>query len=64
MKISPRELKRRYAAGENISAILRAELGVSQNTQEVIEVSYDMQTGSYIESMKDLLMASYKAQYA
>ena len=51
MKITPKELKNLYEKGENISEILREDLGLSKNNQEIIEVSYDLQSGSYIESM-------------
>lgn len=61
--ITPRELKKMYAQGENISALLRQELGINQNTQKIIEISYDMQTGSYIEAMKDENMAKHKEKY-
>ena len=61
--ITPRELKKMYAQGQNISALLRQELGVNQNTQKIIEISYDMQTGSYIEAMKSADMAKHKEEY-
>ena len=31
--ITPRELKKLYAQGQNISALLRKELNVKQNTE-------------------------------
>jgi len=61
--ITPRELKQLYAQGQNISALLRKELNVNQNTQEIIEISYDMQTGSYIEAMNNEDMAKHKEEY-
>ncbi len=61
--ITPFELKKLYAQGENISALLRKELGVKHNTQEIIEISYDMQTGSYIEAMQNENMAKHKKEY-
>lgn len=61
--ITPRELKKMYAQGENISALLRQELDVKQNTQEIIEISYDMQAGSYIEAIKSEDMATYNGEY-
>ncbi len=57
------ELKKLYAQGQNISLLLRKELDVKQNTQEIIEISYDMQTGSYIEAMKSKDMAKHKEEY-
>jgi len=61
--ITPRELKKLYTQGKNISALLRKELNVKQNTLEIIEISYDMQTGSYIEAMKSEDMAKHKEEY-
>lgn len=60
---TPRELKTMYAQGQNISALLRKELNVSHNTPEIIEISYDMQTGSYIEAMKRDGTAKHKEEY-
>ena len=51
--IRPRELEGLYKKGENISAYLRNERGTSHNTEEIIEVSYDLQTGSYIDLTRD-----------
>ena len=51
--ITPRELKKLYAAGENISALLRDSKGLPFNTEEIIGMSYDLQAGSYIEAMQD-----------
>lgn len=49
--ISPLKLKKLYEKGENISAVLREEFNVTGNTPEIIEISYDIQTGSYIDAM-------------
>lgn len=62
--ITPRELKKMYDQGQNISALLRKDLNVSYNTPEIIEISYDMQTGSYIEAMKNDDMAKHKEEYS
>lgn len=64
MSTSPRQLKELYAQGRNISALMREKLNVKENTQEIIEVSYDLQTGSYIEAMKNEVMAKHKEQYS
>ncbi len=37
-----------YERGENVTALLRRQLGVDVNTPEVIELAYDIQSGSYI----------------
>jgi ubiquinone/menaquinone biosynthesis C-methylase UbiE/uncharacterized protein YbaR (Trm112 family) len=61
--ISPRKLKELYERGENISATMRNELGIKDNTQEIIEISYDLQTGSYINAMKNEDMLKHKDEY-
>jgi uncharacterized protein YbaR (Trm112 family) len=61
---TPRQLKALYDQGRNISAILREERGLPHNTPEIIEVAYDLQTGSYIEGMKNEEMAKHKSEYA
>jgi len=61
--ITPLEIKKLYAKGENISALMRKELGVKQNTPRIIEVSYDMQSGSYIDAMKSEVMVAHKKAY-
>ena len=46
------EAKKIYRVGKNITAYLRKQLNVSENTAEIIEIAYDLQAGSYIESIK------------
>lgn len=62
--ITPRELKKLYAAGENISALLRDSKGLPFNTEEIIEMSYDLQAGSYIEAMQDSEKREHKEAYS
>lgn len=59
----PRELISLYDQGKNISALLREEKGLQHNTDEVIEIAYDLQTGSYITAMKNAEMAKHKRDY-
>ncbi len=61
--ITPNKLKKLYSEGENISALLRKELGVTQNTPKIIEISYDIQAGSYVDAMNDKNIAEYKEKY-
>ena len=42
-----------YAAGRNVTAVLRGLLGEAGNTSEIIEIAYDIQAGSYIEAVRD-----------
>jgi len=60
---TPRQLKSMYDQGKNISALLREEKGLQHNTQEIIEISYDLQTGSYIAAMEDAQMADHQKNY-
>ncbi|RKX40351.1 MAG: methyltransferase type 11, partial [Verrucomicrobia bacterium] len=62
--ITPRELKELYKQGENISAWLRREEGVAHNTREIIEVAYDLQSGSYVSAMDDPTISAHKREYA
>ena len=61
---TPRQLKELYAQGQNISAFLRYEMGLEHNTREIIEVSYDLQTGTYIAAMENEGMAKHKEAYS
>ncbi|MFA6568260.1 MAG: methyltransferase domain-containing protein [Victivallales bacterium] len=54
---TPRKLKELYEQGKNISEFLRKEMNVQYNTQEAIEISYDLQTGSYIACVEKGEMA-------
>ena len=60
---TPRQLKSLYEQGKNISALLREEMGLQRNTPEIIEIAYDLQTGSYIASMENAEMAEHKRNY-
>lgn len=61
---TPLQLKRLYNQGQNISEYMRREMGVKFNTREIIEVSYDLQTGSYIAAMADQEIAQHKDEYS
>lgn len=60
---TPRELKLLYEQGTNISAYLRREKEVQGNTAEIIEVAYDLQTGSYIDAMQNTIKADHQQNY-
>lgn len=61
---TPRELQALYQQGTNISAYLREALGVDSNTQDIIELSYDLQTGAYTRAAQRPKMAEHKRLYA
>lgn len=51
----PRRLARAraaYAEGRNVTEMLRAEAGAEGNAPDIIEIAYDLQAGSYIESLR------------
>lgn len=52
-KIDLAAIKLKYEAGVNITQELRKEFNVEYNTPEIIEIAYDMQTGTYIEEIND-----------
>lgn len=51
--ITPKELKDRYERGENVTALLRGESGAEHNTEQIIELAYDLQTGRYAKALCD-----------
>ncbi len=63
MTTTPRELKALFDQGKNITALLREEQGLERNTVEIVEVAYDLQTGSYIAAMGNPQMAEHKRLY-
>jgi ubiquinone/menaquinone biosynthesis C-methylase UbiE/uncharacterized protein YbaR (Trm112 family) len=63
MKKTPRELMTYYKNGGNVSELIRREKGINYNTKEIIEVSYDLQTGSYIDTMSNPDMVRHKKEY-
>ena len=60
---TPRELQALYQQGRNIAQLLREEQGLQHNTDEIIEITYDLQTGSYISAMENAEMAAHKRDY-
>jgi SAM-dependent methyltransferase len=48
MSLTPKDLKEAYERGENISALLRRHSGEVRNSEDVIQMSYDLQAGSYV----------------
>jgi ubiquinone/menaquinone biosynthesis C-methylase UbiE/uncharacterized protein YbaR (Trm112 family) len=60
---TPREIKNLYDQGENIKAILRKDGKTQVNSEAMIEISYDIQAGSYIESMKAPEKQAFQEKY-
>lgn len=61
--LTPCQVKALYEQGNNITHILCKEKGLEQNTDEIIEIAYDLQTGSYIAAMDDMEIAKHKENY-
>jgi hypothetical protein len=47
------DLRDAYARNENITHILRERSGSSSNDQSTILIAYDLQAGSYVQSLRD-----------
>lgn len=60
-RINRQELLNRYQAGENISEFLRGK--AKHNSENIIEVSYDLQAGSYIQALSDAAFLEHKKVY-
>ena len=61
--VTPKELKKRYDNGENISQFLREQQGSYTNSRAIIEASYDLQAGTYVRAMSDPQHAQYNKDY-
>jgi ubiquinone/menaquinone biosynthesis C-methylase UbiE len=61
--LTPRQLKTLYEQGKNVSEILREEMEVDHNTKEIIEISYDLQAGSYTKALNEKDVAERKKRY-
>ena len=62
--MTTRKLLALYNRGENIMALLRKEHSDDKNAERFIEISYDLQTGSYIAAMNQAEVRDKKVQYA
>jgi uncharacterized protein YbaR (Trm112 family) len=62
--LTPRKLLALYNRGENIIALLRKGYPEDKNTEKIIEISYDLQAGSYIAAMAQTEVRDMKVQYA
>lgn len=61
---TPRELQQLFSQGVNISQLLRGERSLGQNTSDIIEVAYELQSGSYVADMSIAENAHHKQQYS
>lgn len=61
--MNPKAIKEAYQRGENITELLRQELDSKQNTEEIIETAYDLQTGSYVRALESTEMFEHKQEF-
>ena len=47
-----KELKKAYDEGKNISKLLRDKFNFKENSSDIIEIAYDLQSGSYINTLE------------
>ena len=59
-----RSLKAAYDRGENITALLREATGAGTNSEAIIELAYDLQTGAYIAALDDPAFLEYQQRYS
>jgi uncharacterized protein YbaR (Trm112 family) len=62
--VTTRKLLALYNRGENIIALLRKEYSSDKNTERFIEISYDLQAGSYVAAMAQTEVRDMKVRYA
>lgn len=61
---TPRELQAMYARGENIISAMTKDCKDDLNSSDIIEIAYDLQTGSYVKAMQGDSMRVHKQQYS
>ena len=62
-EIKPWELREAYERQENIMALLRQRDGEDCNTERIIELSYDLQSGNYIRQLDNIEYYARKLRY-
>ena len=62
--MTPKQLLDAYNRGENITELLRRLEGSDTNNEEIIEIAYDLQAGSYTKAIEDPKIEQHKDRYA
>src|SRR5690554_2295352 len=62
--MTSRELQLLYSEGKNITQAMRENQGLKENTDEIIEMAYELQSGSYTKAMANRAFADSKDAYA
>lgn len=60
---TPRELQKFYMQGKNITSIMRGEQNLQHNTEAIIELAYDLQSGSYLAALDKESTRDHKKAY-
>ena len=60
---TPRELRDLYEQGVNITRFLREAQGIPHNTDEIIELAYDLQAGSSIDAIENEDLERHRRAY-
>jgi hypothetical protein len=53
LKNEIKKIKKYYDEGYNIIELLKKRKNIMKNTDEMVKISYDFQSGSYIQSVKE-----------
>ncbi len=61
--LTPRKLKALYEQGKNICALFRKENGTERNTDEIIEIAYDLQAGGYVAPKQQQKILAFLKDY-
>lgn len=61
--MTPQQIKSAFDEGKNITELLRQFEGSAVNTDEIIEIAYDLQSGSYIAGIADPAYRRHKERY-
>lgn len=61
---SAKHIKALYDRGENVMQTFRESEVRDVNSREAIQVSYDLQAGSYVEALKDSRRLDQQNRYA
>jgi ubiquinone/menaquinone biosynthesis C-methylase UbiE len=61
---SAKQLKEHYKNGQNISQLMREERKIDYNSDEIIEMSYELQSGSYSRAMAKDSYKDHKNKYS
>lgn len=62
--LSHKQIKQAFDEGKNITALMKQHRGLVANTEEAIEIAYDLQSGRYVQAMAHDRHATQRTAYA